>query len=548
MKLKFEHWLIVITVCLAVFARVYLFSQVPASTYWDETAILLDARSIAQTGKDWLGNWWLESIFPSYGDFKLPVYVWAAAGSVKVFGDTIFALRLPSLIAGLLSVWLSVLIAKELVLLFKIKLKSTNWLVWSILLTSAVSYWGIHFSHTAFEGHLGQMLLASSLYFSLIFFKKKKVHFLILSAALLFLAVLTYYSVRFVAPLLIIWFVFWQIDLHRFSKQFIVWTIVSAIAIILPIYWQMQSPYWNISQIIRLGTESILNSDQHIKNSNEIRQYFGYDLISRVSYHRQWFRLAQIGQQLSPYIGVDYLYLTGDHNLRHGTGEHGLFPLWFAPIMLVGLILLIAENPKLAVFLGGWWIISLAPAVVPTDVPHALRSLNAWMPIVMLHGFTLYSILAKFNNPKIFASSILLISSLTLAIFLYHYQTQYPIDSAVSWQAGYSQVAKFVLSHEDEYEQIFVQKFGSHWFLWLLINYPIDNFHKLTIDGFEIRKLDNIEFNLPNCTSIKEGNFLVVAEAKAIDQLREECQLDQAVAAPLTNIDNQPFLSLSNRQ
>src|SRR3972149_8796774 len=85
---------------LAVLLRFYQLGAVPVSLYWDETAMLVDARSVAATGRDMYGNSWLQAIYPSYGDYKLPVYIWLASLSVKVFGASEWALRLPSATAG----------------------------------------------------------------------------------------------------------------------------------------------------------------------------------------------------------------------------------------------------------------------------------------------------------------------------------------------------------------------------------------------------------------------------------------------------------------
>mgnify|MGYP003988032779 FL=1 len=73
---------------LAIFLRFYKLGQVPVSLYWDEAAILLDAKVVSQTGRDVHGNPWLQVLFPSYGDFKLPTYIWLAALSVKFLGVT----------------------------------------------------------------------------------------------------------------------------------------------------------------------------------------------------------------------------------------------------------------------------------------------------------------------------------------------------------------------------------------------------------------------------------------------------------------------------
>jgi len=64
-------WLLII---LGILARLWQFGQVPNSLYWDEIAIGLDARALIQTGRDLSGQFWLQTLFVSYGDFKAPVF------------------------------------------------------------------------------------------------------------------------------------------------------------------------------------------------------------------------------------------------------------------------------------------------------------------------------------------------------------------------------------------------------------------------------------------------------------------------------------------
>ncbi|KKT97629.1 MAG: hypothetical protein UX00_C0008G0003 [Microgenomates group bacterium GW2011_GWB1_45_17] len=65
---------------IAAVLRLYKLGSIPVSMYIDEIAIGVDAKSIAQTGRDMHGHSWLTPMFLSYGDYKLPVYIWIATG------------------------------------------------------------------------------------------------------------------------------------------------------------------------------------------------------------------------------------------------------------------------------------------------------------------------------------------------------------------------------------------------------------------------------------------------------------------------------------
>ncbi|MCD8527481.1 hypothetical protein LRY65_04750 [Candidatus Woesebacteria bacterium] len=83
-------------VTLAVLLRSIGFGQVPVSLYWDEMAIWNDARSIATTGLDLHGRSWFQPLFISYGDYKLPVYIWFVSFVSRFVDSAALAVRLPS--------------------------------------------------------------------------------------------------------------------------------------------------------------------------------------------------------------------------------------------------------------------------------------------------------------------------------------------------------------------------------------------------------------------------------------------------------------------
>src|SRR3989339_950991 len=110
---KVEWFLIIAIVVLALALRFYKLGQIPPSLDWDEVSLGYNAKSLLQTGRDEFGHSWPLSI-QSFNDYKPPVYTYLLIPVLKVFGNTDFAVRFPSALAGTLTVLVTYFLAKEL--------------------------------------------------------------------------------------------------------------------------------------------------------------------------------------------------------------------------------------------------------------------------------------------------------------------------------------------------------------------------------------------------------------------------------------------------
>src|SRR5947207_1451338 len=95
--------LLIIIFVIAFALRFYRLGEIPNGLYQDETAIGYNAYSIDKTGRDEHAVAY-PIYFKSFGDYKLPVYVYATVVSEKLFGVNAFAVRFPSAFFGFLSV------------------------------------------------------------------------------------------------------------------------------------------------------------------------------------------------------------------------------------------------------------------------------------------------------------------------------------------------------------------------------------------------------------------------------------------------------------
>ena len=104
---------LVVILLLAALVRTHKLDSAPYGTLVDEASYGYIANSIAQTGRDELGNF-LPISFKAFGDYKLPVYGYLLVPVVKLLGVSNLSVRLPSAISGIFITLLTYLILKKL--------------------------------------------------------------------------------------------------------------------------------------------------------------------------------------------------------------------------------------------------------------------------------------------------------------------------------------------------------------------------------------------------------------------------------------------------
>ncbi len=522
MKPKWFWGLLLAILLLAACLRLCKLGSVPQGLYIDEIAMLVDAKSVSQSGLDMHGRPWYQVMYPSYGDYKLPMYLWLASISVKLFGVSDFALRLPSALAGIATVLVAGLVTRELIA--DKKLKDLAQL--STMLVVAITPWSIMFSRTGFEGHVGQLLLAISVWLALA--SRRRWWLVIPSAVIGGLATYSYFSVRFVWPVVfslisILFLVEWttkRAHIKDLGKQAVLKLIMPLILFGLMLLPMVRSPLYADSNRFRLSTDSVLTKDHLVIDSNVYRELAGNTFIDRVLFHRWWLTTRELLLNYSDNLSPQFLFISGDPNLRHGTGEHGLF-LWpMLPLLLLGGWFVYGKQKRVAVLLGVWWLAALLPASVPDSTPHALRSLNALVPISILMGIGLTHILAsRFKLLKVAVVGCLTIAAVS---FSYHYFHYYAADSALAWQQGYEEVVDHIYAQHD-YDHLYILPFDERFYLWMMAYGPQTavDFHQWQSQHFMFKQRSDVTFD--NFTSWQSvpGNGRRVMIAGRVEQVEE---------------------------
>lgn len=462
-KLSVFFWLIII---LASALRLYKLGSVPASPDWDEAALGYNAYSLLHTGRDEYGTWLPFSI-RSFGDYKPPVYAYLTVPSVAVFGLSVFAVRLPSAIMGILAVVGVYLLTALLVTSSGIrnrKGKGNDFFVRYVPLFAmallAISPWHLQFSRIAFEANIGVTLHIWSVTLFLLGLRKN--WGLPLSAACFAIGMYAYHSERVFLPLIAVLL----ITLYRselFAKGTRNYTIASALLgtlLLIPLVLA----FTDSSTVARLkGTSSFTDQGKMLNRSIQKLQddqANGNKLGAFFDNRRLVWAKTFISGYLS-HFSLQWLFLSGD-NPRHHAPSTGLLYLWELPFLLLGLYVLFRYfDKKPAILIIGWILAAPVAASVTTGLPHGVRTLT-FLPTFQI--VTAIGLLHFIRSMKSYSVQLQLVGFAVLFVsicygFLY-YHTMYFVhmDAEVSedWQYGYKQVVEYTQEHKRSYEKVVV--------------------------------------------------------------------------------------------
>lgn len=528
-KKKYYSFLFLILI-ISFLVRFINFSQAPPALYWEELALGYDAYSIKETLHDHHGNFLPIIAFESFGDYKPSFYFYLVAFNLLFLPLDVLAVRLPSIIAG-------VLIVLGFNLFWRIfDRRKYHWHSLLIMLIAGFNPWLIHFSRSGWESNVATFLI----FYGVIFFvfslfnldKKLNKYSLIISQIFFGLSFYTYHAARFVAPLLICFlyvvYLIKQLSLQKKSKQ-IFFSLLIPVLINIVTFLPLLVNFNNRSVNNRFAETSIFSNLEVIETSNSYKDFHDNNFLAKIFYHRYYLFTKIILSNFFQHFNFEFLFLNGDSNLRHSLRSVGLFYFFDSLIFFLGLIYLLKKRNK---FKQKWWLfylllfwifIGIFPASISKTVPHALRILNTSVVFIILLNFGyifLFNLINLFKNIFLKKFTIFLVLMICFSqIFYYnfYYHKIYPKTSQSEWQYGYSQTFNNLSQAAKQYNQVYiVRDYGRPamaYFFYNKINPRI--VQKLSSqvkkDQSEFLEFLNIKFiNSLNEVDFDKDNILVV--------------------------------------
>jgi len=389
---------------LGAFLRFYHLGQSPPGFYVDEAAIGYNAYSILKTGKDEYGKTF-PIFFRSFGDYKIPLYIYLSVLPIKLFGLSIFSARFISALFGSLTLLVVYFLVKELFL------KKGDRLGLLAMFIFAVSPLPILFSRMALEVSLALFWLLLALFLQLKSFAKKSDLLLILSVLAYALSAYSYHTERFLAPAVLFFvslILFWQYRLDW--KNCLVKVIISWLLFIVLLFPQI----WLFNSTAGQARLKSLGS-QESSLKNYLSQYFAY---------------------FSP----RNLFFDPDPDRQRSFPQLSVFYPWMCLPFLIGFYLLLEKRERgvgksIIVLL---LVLSPIPASLARDPFSSFRAYPFVFPFILAISLGIQAIYSLFRKKIAFFILSFIVVFVSLVNFYRNAFILLPKERFNDWSYGYS--------------------------------------------------------------------------------------------------------------
>jgi len=501
------------------FLRLFNLHNVPPGLNFDETLYGLDSYNILKTGRDMYGHF-MPLAFQSSGYYP-PLYTYILVPFLAVFGVSSEVVRLPSAIAGIVSIVIIYLFTKKL---FPDR-KGFVPIISAFLLT--LLPWHIHISRVSFLAGFGIIFVLLGLY---LFLKAKKTMFYLdLSAISLALSVFVHYGYVFFSPIMftILIILFWKkynLSLKNLYLPGVIWFITFSLLLIA---------YSKYNMAFR------------------INEFSGKSIFTITGHYLKTF---------SP----QFLFVSGDdYRLANPWGE-GQLPVLLFPFIVLGLIRLRRFQYQTKILLIALLLLIPIPSAIAGLGKNAVRNSPLIIPLIIfasigiepfinfrgLKGLgilpsslheqahtskllgSMYS-LARFHpssqtrwcilraNIKKFATNftVKVLTIFTALIFLTgifsslrYYFSDYSKEYSYLWGNPKRQVVDYILKNKERFGHIFITDtynlmLSYYSFETRLLPEEIQTaiLKPSAFDGLPTKKIDNVYFIATE--ELKEENF-----------------------------------------
>ena len=403
---------------LGIFLRVYQFGTLPIGLNQDEAFAGYEAFSLAHYGVDSAG-YHNPVYFVSWGSGMNVLESYLAIPFVWLFGLSVYTIRMPQLICGILSVPVLYLLLREVT-----ENKRTALIGMGLL---AISPWHIMLSRWGLESNLAPAFLLFGLYFFVKGVRDNR--YFILSAVFYGLTLYAYAITWAVVPLMVAGsclYLWWSGK--KFSRKYAAAFLVILFLLALPLILFVLV---NNNVIPEIKTDFISVPKMLVMRDSEIK-------FSNIFDGESYYNLLN-------------LLIKQSDGLEHNSTEFGLFYRFSVPFIFVGMAILLVdfvrsvrkkvynEETFLLVALVSALLVSLMLAGININ-----RINGVHIPLLICITIGLSRLFDYFKNAKMLVRVVAFFYAVALIFFGSYYFTRYNDDIQDNFRHGAGEAVAFV--------------------------------------------------------------------------------------------------------
>lgn len=437
---------------LAAFLRLYALVMVPPSPSLDEVSIGYNAYSILTTGRDEYG-YRLPLLLRAYDDWRPALYVYLVIPFVKAIGLSPLAVRFPSILLSLCTVWL-------LYKMGKVIAKTDARLTYLGEVSSfilAISPWHIYISRLGHEANLGLTLTTAGIYAFLVFIVEKKSWSFIFAGIWFALSLHGYQSQKLIVPILgiVIFTLYWRVLFKQWKNVVIAVCFFSVIAI--------PAVYVTVTGegLSRLKGTSAFAADAPVFQEAFIREQKALkngDYVAQIIHTRKVVMARVFSQNYLSHFSPMWLF-TGRVREAHKVPYMGLLYPWESIGLIIGLIYVCTLSTipiRIVLFLGAWLLTGPLPASITTQAPHAMRAYTL-LPALSLLGAIGWIEIWHVTKRYFISSRWILVACVLVGSLMYFwkgYFITFPNTQSDAFQFAMKDAVTYVHKNSPEYKRV----------------------------------------------------------------------------------------------
>ncbi len=394
---KFDPLLVVI-IFIAGFLRLMYLGGIPNGFHSDETSIGYEAYSILKTCKDEHGTF-LPLYFEAFGEYKNPIFIYTVIPFIKVLGLNVFAVRLTAAIYGIVTVFFTYLLCREL-FCRKIGLCAA--------LLLSICPWHLHFSRIAFEAISFPCFFVIGFY--LLVKGREKGRYLIYSSIVLAITFYTYSPAKLLVPIFLAGYLALNFrSIIKFKKETIISLLIGCVILTPLLIFTITGKGQKRFNTISIFRKSSLNkTKKYISDGKYWKPPFTKSFVDK-----EWFLIHYtFSRNYLLHMSPDFLFFKGDRNIRHNIGKRGQLFQFEGILIILGLLFIIVRRRKEELIMLWWFLIfPISASLTNESIPHAIRSIYGLPSFQIIAGIGIVSLYNTFSRIKCLEP--------TLRIYLY---------------------------------------------------------------------------------------------------------------------------------